>query len=359
MPTTDLSHLLHLREAAVHGVRDAYRAAGLREVTVPVLVGITGACENVSTLYRIAADAPLHLTQTGQLALEHALEVVKGVYCVTPSFRTDHIDHRHLNEFTLIEEEICCDNPLIGMSVTNYDPARMFEALLDRITDAMASIFRAVLTEAAEPLAALGGDLDALADVAAGEFYRVSYTEALDLIRSAGGPDLVWGSDLMPTSERVLLRAVETEFGRGPRPTFVTHYPQHIKFFNMKEDDENPAVVQSADLLLPGVGEAVGSAVREHRYLKLRSRLTGSTMFAHITEQGLATLADFEPYLRIIEEGRTSPHAGYGIGLERVLQYLLRSNDIRTCSVPYDLSDRMGFTKVLATAQLGARSPGF
>jgi aspartyl/asparaginyl-tRNA synthetase len=82
-------------------------------------------------------------------------------------------------------------------------------------------------------------------------------------------------------------------------------------------------------------------------------------MFAHITERGLASLDDFKPYLDVIEEGRTSPHAGYGIGLERVIQYMTGSNDIRECCAQFRLSDEMGFTRVLAAAQQGSRSPGF
>jgi asparaginyl-tRNA synthetase len=349
---------LELREIAVEEARASYRAAGLREVSVPILVGITGACENVSTLYRLASDIPVHLTQTGQLALEHTLEVVKGVYCVTPSFRTDRIDDRHLNEFTLIEEEICCDHPLVGMPTDSYNAQDMFDVLLSRVTTTIKAIIGACAGKAGSAVRELGGDPDHLAQVMETSFRRLTYSEALELLRADGGPDLTWGTDLSADSERLLLQRLK-ESGRAQGPVFVTHYPKEIKFFNMKEDDADPSVVQSADLLLPGVGEAVGSAVREHRHDRLLERLTSSTMFRHITERGLATLEDFWPYLEIVRERRTSPHAGYGIGLERLLQYVLRASDIRQSSVQYMLSDMMGFSRSLAAAQSGSLAPGF
>lgn len=351
--------LLALRESSINAARSYYQASGLTEVAVPVLVGITGACENVSTLFRIAGRVPVHLTQTGQLALEHALCVLKGVYCLTPSFRTDKIDERHLHEFTLVEEEISCDHPSIAMARETYDSVQMFEALLARITGAVKAIVRSCVDNVPEAIVELGGDTDYLAEVLNGSFYRISYTEAVELLRKEVGREIAWGTDLGADHERLLVEFMARDHNGVARPLFVTHYPADIKFFNMKTDDDNPAVVQSADLLLPTAGEAVGSAVREHRYDLLVERLTNSTMFAHITEQKLATLEDFRPYLDVIEGRRTSPHAGYGIGLERVLQFILGETDIRAASVPFALTTMMGFNKVLADAQSGSKAPGF
>ncbi|THV37619.1 amino acid--tRNA ligase-related protein [Glycomyces buryatensis] len=355
----EFQHLLAIREAAIEGARAHYRSSGLAEAAVPVLVGITGACENVSTLYRVAGSAPVHLTQTGQLALEHALCVSKGVYCITPSFRTDKIDERHLHEFTLIEEEISFDHPLIARSEDEYDSSLLFEALLGRITQSVKAVVRSCVEHAPDAVASLGGRIDDLGEMLSQDFYRLTYTESVDLLNSADDGHVPWGSDLGSVQERDLLELVAREHGGPLRPTFVTHYPEGIKFFNMKVDDTNEDVVQSADLLLPLAGEAVGSAVREHRYDRLLKRLTSSTMFEHIVEQRLATLEDFVPYLEVVESGASGPHAGYGIGLERVLQFLIGSTDIREASVAYKLSAMMGFTDALASAQSGSRAPGF
>jgi asparaginyl-tRNA synthetase len=359
MRNNELRSLLEIREAATDGARSYYKSSGLLEAAVPVIVGITGACENVSTLFRLDGSARMHLTQTGQLALEHALCQSPGVYCFTRSFRTDRIDERHLHEFTLVEEEICCDHPVVGMPVSGYDPARMFEALLERITGAVRAIVRSCVEDAPDEIAALGGSVDDLGDMLTNDFHRVSYGQALELLNRRRDAALPWGTDLGAAQEQELVTIVAQENGGTPRPTFVTHYPKDIKFFNMRVDDADPEVVQSADLLLPYAGEAVGSAVREHRYPQLVERLRSSTMFAHIVARQLATFDDFRPYLAVIEDGAASPHAGYGIGLERVVQFMLRQTDIRAASVPYQLSALMGFADTLARSQAGSRSPGF
>lgn len=359
MTRLPLRHLLRVREAAVSGIRSHYQAGGLTEVAVPVLVGITGACENVSTLFHLSGGAPVHLTQTGQLALEHALCVEDGVYCQTPSFRTDKIDQRHLSEFTLIEEEICCDHPMIGMAASSYDSIRMFEKLLVRIAEAIKAIVLAVMELAPDSVMALGGDLESLSNVVGDEFLRITYTDAVELLNQEGEHPLVWGSDLGSAEESRLVTLLARESGGRPSPVFVSHYPASIKFFNMKADDRDPDLVQSVDLLLPGVGECVGGAVREHRYEPLMQRLLGSVMFAHITERKLATIDDFMPYLEIIRDGLVSPHAGYGIGLERVLQFILGIGDIRAASVSFAINDMLGFGAVLADAQRGSHAPGF
>lgn len=114
--------------------------------------------------------------------------------------------------------------------------------------------------------------------------------------------------------------------------TALCQYPEAIKFFNMKVSEKDPRVVLSADLIFPFAGEGVGSAVREHDGTKLTERLKGSTMFRLHKERG-GTLDDFKWYLDLVSSATTKPHAGYGIGNERLLQYVLGQKDIRTCSV--------------------------
>jgi asparaginyl-tRNA synthetase len=118
-------------------------------------------------------------------------------------------------------------------------------------------------------------------------------------------------------------------------------YPKEIKFFNMKVSESDPRVVLSADLILPYSGESTGSAVREHHYSRLLEKLLVSPMYAmHIKRGG--KLADFQWYLNIIRSKSTNPHAGYGIGNERVLQYILGVKDIRSCSSFYMLNLESG-----------------
>jgi asparaginyl-tRNA synthetase len=352
-----LSAVSRIHRAALDGVNEHYERMGILRLTVPVLVGITGACENVSTLFQVEGHPRIHLTQTGQLALEQALQFAEGVCCITPSFRTDSIDSRHLNEFTLIEQETSYTHPIINMNP--YDPSAMFECLLDHITAAVREACYRVFREAAGPVQAVGGKPDQMAELLAEQFARITYTEAVELLRSNGCPKLQWGDDLTARHEAQVLDLVAVRDGRNPRPTFVTHYPAKIKFFNMRLDDVDNECVQSVDLLLPYAGEAAGGAVREHDYGRLIDRLTGSTMFAHLVERGLGSLQDFRPYLNLIRDGGTSAHAGYGIGLERLIQFIIRSADIRDCSTTYMLSRMAGFDRELSAAQTGSHSPGF
>ena len=347
-----------VEQAALAGLRRHYAARDLREVSVPVIVGITGACENVATLFGVANDSRAHLTQTGQLALEHVLSGA-GVCCVTRSFRTDLVDSRHLHEFTLVEEEFPCTHQAVGLSREDYDEDRMFDALLQEMEAALRCVLAAALDDVPDEARALGADPERLRRALDRPFGRITYTDAVRLLDADGAVGrTAWGDDLRQPQEA---RLIELLAGRGGErmPAFVTHFPVDIKFFNMRASRSAPGVVLSADLLLPDAGEAMGGAVRDHEYEALRERLVSSTMFRHIHERGLGDLADFAPYLSLVEERRTPPHAGYGLGLERALQYVLGEPDIRRVSVPYLLSEAMGFDRVIAAMQAGAKSPGF
>ena len=357
---THLRRLSRIHQGAVSSLFRLYDGIGLLRIAVPTLVGITGACENVSTLFSIEGSKRLHLTQTGQLALEQALQFAHGVYCETQSFRTDRVDERHLNEFTLIEEEVCCSHPSIGLTVGSYPVDAFFDLLLTHITHAIRALVAGALDEGGEVLDELSADRKRLETALVAPFARVTYSEAIHLLNSRGAVSpITWGQDLKSAHELLLLKIIEERNGTGQIPVFVTHFPKEIKFFNMKVNEDDPRTVYSADLLLPGVGEAVGSALREDDHVKLVDRLLTSVMFAHIRELGLATLDDFAPYLNVVDKGRTAPHAGYGIGLERVIQYIIGCTDIRRSSVTYILNRLMGFGREVDELQRGSESPGF
>jgi asparaginyl-tRNA synthetase len=120
----------------------------------------------------------------------------------------------------------------------------------------------------------------------------------------------------------------------------VVRFPTAIKFFNMRIDPADPLTVLSADLILPTAGETVGAAVRESDYDALLRRLHESTMWDALRARGVDAARAFAPYLRLIETGATPPHAGYGLGLDRLLQYIIGVNDIRSASATYRLATR-------------------
>jgi len=133
--------LIKINAALNSGAQKHYEDIGLQYVDVPEIVGITGACENVDTLFKVGnrLDLPLFFTQTGQLALEQALQFFQGVYTVIHSGRDEEFeDERHIRQFRLTEEEFDCT--MAGMQPKNYDEEKMFSSLLEHIELAIKAI---------------------------------------------------------------------------------------------------------------------------------------------------------------------------------------------------------------------------
>ena len=140
------ANLVRINASLNRGARVSYEQTGLTYVDVPEIVGITGACENVDTLFKVGNrwDIPLFFTQTGQLSLEQALQSFPGVYTVIHSGRDEELeDERHLRQFRLTEEEF--DSTRLKMTRKNYDEERMFNELLKHIQKAVQGMVREVL----------------------------------------------------------------------------------------------------------------------------------------------------------------------------------------------------------------------
>ncbi|MCL4406309.1 MAG: hypothetical protein M1586_02845 [Patescibacteria group bacterium] len=331
MNTHHLKNLIKINNSIFDAGREHYKNAGLTYAEVPHIVGITGACENVDTLFKIRnrQDIPLFFTQTGQLSLEQLLQCLPGIYTIIHSGRDEEDeDNRHLRQFMLIEEEF--DWSFVDKDPAAYDEETMYEHLLRHIESAVKAMIRKALEDNAEMLSDdYKRDTNKLKEALDQPFFRMDYGEAVELLKKNGFPDLSWGNDLKAEHEATvvgLLNADGTE-----RPVFIMRYPEHIKFFNMKVSGKNPDVVLSADLIFPYAGEGVGSAVREPDGERLEKRLLGSTMFKLHKERG-GELEDFRWYLDLVKSKQTHPHAGYGLGNERLVQYILGSQDIRECS---------------------------
>lgn len=324
-----LNALIKADAALRRGAEEHYRQIGLQYVQVPQIVGITGACENVDTLFKIGnrLDLPLFFTQTGQLALEQALQNFSGTYTIIHSGRDEEVeDARHLRQFGLTEEEF--DWSFANGKSKRYDEEKMYDVLLIHIEKTVRAMVETVMRDCRKELKNFFKvDTNKLKASLSGKFERVTYDEAVKKLQKNGFPALKWGDDLKSEHEAAVVKFF------GARPVFIMRYPKDIKFFNMKVSSRDPRVVLSADLILPTSGEAAGSAVREHDGEKLKERLLSSVMFRLHKERG-GKYEDFTWYIEdIIMKGRTQPHAGYGIGNERVLQFILGDKDIRNCSV--------------------------
>jgi asparaginyl-tRNA synthetase len=273
-------------------------------VLVPHITKATGACENIATMFEVSFFGERrYLAQTGQLYLEVLTPHLGKVWAAGPSFRAEpDVDDRHLVEFTLLEIEF----------------RGGFDELLGHIEGTITSMVDQVLLTRGEDLELLKVDKERLRGVRP-PFRRVTYTEAVELLKEDG---VKWGDDLKSVHEKKLAQHF------GGRPLFITHYPKAIKFFNMKENDANPDIVDSADLILPFSGEAVGAAEREHDYERLLSRLLESSMFRLLRERG-GSQEDFAWFLDYYKENGGCRHSGCGIGMNRVTQFVLGSRDIR------------------------------
>lgn len=336
-----LANLALINQAIYQAVNKHFQKTGLIYVDVPEIVGITGACENVDTLFKVnnRLNLPLFITQTGQLALEQYLQSFSGVWTIIHSGRDEkEEDSRHLRQFRLIEEEFDCR--LAGMDRFSYDAEKMFNTLLTHIENSIKAMIKAVLENYCFLLEKTYFRLpEKLKKAIESSFLRISYEEAIKLLQKNGFPTLQFGDDLSVEHEAKIVSLVNKK--NEEIPVFITHYPKEIKFFNMKVYSKNPKLVLSADLIFPYAGEAVGSAVREDDFDHLNERLLTSKMFEIYQKRG-GKYEDFWWYLEMIKNQKTYPHAGYGIGNERVLQYIFGLKDIRQVSLFSLLSQKTG-----------------
>ena len=265
------------------------------EMTPPVLSG--NAAEGGAEAFEIDYfGRPGYLSQTAQLYLEALLFPHERVYALTPSFRAEKSrTPRHLTEYLHLEVELAwCD----------------LSELLEIIERMVVATVHAVAERRPKELELLGRPPAELLALEA-PFPRLEYAKAIEQLAAQGFP-VHFGSDLGAAEERAL--TIESR-----SPLFVLHYPRELKAFYMTQSRTDPRTVEAADLLAPeGYGEMVGASSRETDIARLQERL-GS--------MGVDPAA-YEWYFDLRRHGNV-PHAGFGLGIERVLRWMLRREHIR------------------------------
>ena len=250
------------------------------------------------------------LTVSGQLNVEAYCLALSKVYTFGPTFRAENSNTtRHLAEFWMIEPEIAFADLA--------EDARVAEEFLKYL-------FRAVLEERGDDLAFLAERVDKTAiskleDFINAPFERIDYTDAISLLQKSGRKfefPVEWGLDLQTEHERWL---TEEHVGR---PVVVTNYPEHIKAFYMRLNDDGKTVA-AMDVLAPGIGEIIGGSQREERLDVLDARMA---------QFGLDP-AHYDWYRDFRRYG-TVPHAGFGLGFERLVVYVCGLSNIRD-AIPY------------------------
>ncbi len=245
------------------------------------------------------------LTVSGQLNVETYCQALSDVYTFGPTFRAENSHtSRHLSEFWMIEPEIAFAD-LDALAALAEDFLKyLFQVLLEEREDDMA-----FFAERIEPEA-----VTRLEQFVESSFERMTYTQAVDILEAADRKwefPVGWGTDLQSEHERYL---VEEHVGR---PVVVTDYPKEIKAFYMRQNDDGRTVA-ALDVLAPGIGEIIGGSQREERLEVLDQR---------IREMGLDPV-DYGWYRDLRRYG-TVPHAGFGLGFERLIQYATGMANIR------------------------------
>jgi asparaginyl-tRNA synthetase len=293
---------LRVRDTIIDACRQFMRQGGFLLIDAPVLT--PAACEGTTTLFETDYFGDTaYLTQSGQLYMEAAAMAFGKVYCFGPTFRAEKSKtRRHLTEFWMIEPEMAYCDLAQDMEVA--------EGLV-------AHVVGRVLADNRDDLAVLERDTAPLEKVAAGRpFPRVSYDDAVDILKGKGSA-IEWGSDFGGEDETLLSEDFDT-------PILVHRYPAEVKAFYMKQDPENERLALCVDMIAPeGYGEIIGGGQREDDLGKLEGR---------IAEHGLPQEA-FEWYLDLRRYGSV-PHAGFGMGIERVVAWLCGLKHVRE-TIPF------------------------
>jgi asparaginyl-tRNA synthetase len=292
--------ILAIRHEIIKACRDFFDDRGFTLVDTPIFT--PAACEGTTTLFEVGYfEEKAYLTQSGQLYNEANAMAVGKTYCFGPTFRAEKSKtRRHLTEFWMIEPEVAYahleDAMVLAEGLVAHVVARVLEkrrADLQTLERNTAPLEKCVLP-----------------------FPRLSYDDAVKILREKGS-EIQWGGDLGGTDETLLGQNFD-------RPVLVHRYPSQIKAFYMEPDPQRPEVALCVDVLAPeGYGEIIGGGERVSDYKRLLQRI----------EEAKLPRQAFEWYLDLRRYG-TVPHAGFGMGIERVVAWICGLDHVRE-TIPF------------------------
>jgi len=303
--------VLRVRATVIKAIRDWLDGNGFLNVDTPILT--PSACEDTTTLFETDYfGQPAFLTQSGQLYNEAGIAAFGKVYCFGPTFRAEKSKtRRHLMEFWMVEPEVAfCD----------------LNGIMEVEEQLVSYIVQTTLSERAAELRALDRDISRLEKIAP-PFPRISYDEALDIIKQVRGRtddpeqrkllEIEWGTDFGAPHETVVAESFE-------KPVFVHHFPAVFKAFYMEPTPGRPTVCESVDLLAPeGYGEIIGGGQRMSRVEDLESAIKKH----NLPREAYAWYIDLRKY-------GSTPHSGFGLGVERTVAWMCGLDHIRE-TIPF------------------------
>lgn len=335
--TNTFSAVFRVRSMIAYAIHQFFQERGFVYVHTPIITGSD--CEGAGEMFRVTTLDPenlpktedgqidykqdffgksTNLTVSGQLNVETYCMAFRNVYTFGPTFRAENSNTtRHAAEFWMIEPEIAFADLNDDMNLAEDMLKYIINYCLENAPEEM-EFFNKFIDK---------GLLDRLNNVVSNEFARVTYTEAVEILKENNDNfeyKVEWGSDLQTEHERYLTEQV------FKRPVMVTDYPKEIKAFYMKLNDDKKTVA-AVDVLVPGIGEIIGGSQREENYDVLLDRMK---------ELGLEP-EDYSWYLDLRKYG-TNKHAGFGLGFERAVMYITGMQNIR---------DVLPFPRTVGTAE--------
>jgi asparaginyl-tRNA synthetase len=324
--TNTFGAVARVRNCISNSIHQFYQEQGFLYINTPIIT--SSDCEGAGEMFQVTTmnlqqigkqviekldykfdffHKPTYLTVSGQLEAETYACAMGKVYTFGPTFRAENSNtSRHLAEFWMIEPEVAFNELPENMDLAEAFLKRIFSDALKFCAEDL-RFFNDMIDETKSLI-------DRLEQIVKARFVRLPYTEAIEILQKSGQKfdySVAWGSDLQSEHERFL---TEKHF-QGP--VILYDYPRTIKPFYMYCNDDGKTV-RAMDVLVPGVGEIIGGSQREHRLdvLELRMR-----------EQDLNP-EDYWWYVDLRRFG-TVPHAGFGLGLERVVQFVTSMSNIR------------------------------
>lgn len=320
--TNTFGAITRLRHELAKGMHDFFHEQGFFWVNTPIITGSD--CEGAGELFRVSTldlqnlprnaagevdtsqdffGGDAYLTVSGQLAVESYCLSMSKVYTFGPTFRAENSNtSRHLAEFWMVEPEIAFAdlkaNADLAEALLKYVSARV----LDRCESDLGFFQQRIDNTVLERLSAIVDK----------PFITVSYTDAIDILKQSGKRfefPVAWGIDMASEHERFL---AEEHF---KAPVVVTDYPKEIKAFYMRLNDDEKTVA-AMDVLAPGIGEIIGGSQREERLDVLDARM----------DEGLKETLW---WYRDLRRFGTVPHAGFGLGFERLMAYITGMENVR------------------------------
>jgi asparaginyl-tRNA synthetase len=325
--TNTFGAVFRVRNACSYAIHKFFQERGFMWVHTPIITNSD--CEGAGEMFAVTGldlaklavsgkaidytqdffGKPTFLTVSGQLEAEVMATAFTNVYTFAPTFRAENSNtSRHLAEFWMIEPEMAfCDlegNADLAEAFLKY----IFNYVLEHCAEDMA-FFQERISDRTMPNAQ---------KIITEEFQRITYTEAVDILEKSNQSfefPVRWGLDLQSEHERYL---AETYF---QKPVIVMDYPAGIKAFYMRLDDNadpNRQTVRAMDILAPGIGEIIGGSQREERLEVLEAKIRAIGQNPE----------DYWWYLDLRRYG-TVPHSGFGLGFERLVQFITGMTNIR------------------------------